>query len=173
MKLQVLCWVLFGLIFITLAGCGGIQENENLTSLLVLTPVPTNFVQGDCEDPAVLENWIQTLVFNQSEFDNFLNNATGKSRTELYRMVQDLNNAALTIASVPILSCGEEAYNLTIVAMEQTLNAMQAYVNAERQDLEVIILSSKRNFETATQAQSAVISQLDALYQSEGANSTP
>jgi len=167
MKLQVLCWILFGLLLISIVGCGGIQENENLTSLFVLTPIPTNFVQGDCEDPAILENWIQTLVFNQAEFDNFLNNATGKSRTELYRMTQDLNDAALTVATIPILSCGEEAYNLTIVAMEQTLSAMENYINAERQDLEVILLSSKRNFETATQAQLLIIEQLEALYQPE------
>ena len=48
---------------------------------------------------------------------------------------------------------------------------MQAYVNAERQDLEVIILSSQRNFELAQEAQNRVIARLDAMYQ--GLVSTP
>jgi hypothetical protein len=154
-----------------LMGCGGLDNGSQPPSLLVLTPLPTSTVQGDCDEVATLENWIQTLVFNQVEFDNFLATASGKSRAALYTLVKDLNTVALTVADTPILSCGEEAYSLTIAAMQQTLTAMQAYVNAERQDLEVIILGSQRNFELAQESQNRLIAQLDAMYQ--GAVNTP
>ncbi|MDZ4670538.1 MAG: hypothetical protein SH821_06685 [Phototrophicales bacterium] len=171
MKLHVSCWLLYGLMILVLTGCGGLENGAQPPSLLALPPLPTSTIQDDCEEVAILENWIQTLVFNQVEFDNFLATASGKSRAALFTLVQNLNAVALTVANTPILSCGEEAYTLTIVAMQQTITSMQAYVNAERQDLEVIILSSQRNFELAQEAQNRVIARLDAMYQ--GLVSTP
>ncbi|MDX2075115.1 MAG: hypothetical protein SFZ02_01690 [bacterium] len=173
MKLHLSYWVLYGFIILSLVGCGGVGPSEEETALLVLTPLPVSVIEGDCEDAPILENWIQTLVFNQVEFDNFLNSATGKSRSELYRLVQDLNTVAFTVANTPILSCGEEAYTLTIAAMQQTLTSMQAYVNAERQDLDVILTNAKRSFETAQAAQNELIAQLDAMYQQGSITPTP
>lgn len=165
MKLQGLRWFIIVWIMFILTGCGGIADNQNLTSFLVLTPLPTSYVEGDCENPSVLENWLQTLVFNQGEFTTFLEGARGQSRPQLFARLQELNTVALVVANTPILSCGAEAYDLTMTAMTTALADMTAYVNAERQDLDIILRDAQTRFVQAQMAQNALIALLDALYQ--------
>lgn len=165
MKLQGLRWFIVGWVIFVLTGCGGVSDNQVLTSLLVLTPLPTSYLEGDCENPSVLENWLQTLVFNQGEFTTFLESARSQSRPQLFARLQELNAVALVVANTPILSCGIEAYDLTITAMTTALAEMTAYVNAERQDLDIILRDAQTRFVQAQMAQNALINLLDSLYQ--------
>lgn len=170
MKLHIFSWMLYGGLIFMLMGCGGVAEREDVTGILELTPLPTGMANGDCTAPSELENWIQTLVFNQAEFTTSLQSASDLSRTQLFRLVQDLNAVAITVASAPVLSCGEESYQLTISAMQATLNDMRAYVNAERHDLDTIIANAQTRF-VETQAQHDVlIALLEELYRN---NTTP
>lgn len=166
MKLHIFRWMLYGWLVFALIGCGGVSEQDDVSGVLEITLLPTSLIDGDCTNPSELENWIQTLVFNQAEFTNFLQNARGQSRAQLYRLIQDLNMVALTVASTPILPCGETAYQLTISAMQNTLDTMGAYVNAERQDLDTIITSAQAQFAASQIEQELLIRFLEDLYQS-------
>ncbi len=170
MKLHIFYWMLYGWLVFILTGCGGVAERDDVTGILELTPLPTSVANGDCTNPSELENWIQTLVFNQSEFTTSLQNATELSRTQLFRLVQNLNRVALTVANTPILSCGEQAYQLTISAMQTTLNDLRAYVNAERHDLDAIIANAQTQFVEAQGQHDLLIVLLEDLYQQ---NTTP
>ena len=170
MKLHIFYWMLYGWLIFILMGCGGVAEREDITGILELTPLSTNSINGDCTNPSELENWIQTLVFNQAEFTTSLQNANGLSRTQLFRLAQELNKVAITVASTPVLSCGEQAYQLTISAMQTALDDIRAYINAERQDLDVIIANAQTQFVEAQVQHDLLIVLLEELYQN---NTTP
>lgn len=170
MKLHIFRWMLYGWLIFMLIGCGGVSKPEDVTGILELTPLPTSVNQGECTNPSELENWIQTLVFNQAEFTGFLQNAHGQSRAQLFRVVQNLNTVAITVASTPILSCGEVAYQLTVSAMQTTLNDLRAYINAERHDLDAIIAHAQTQFVEAQLQHELLITLLEELYQN---NTTP
>lgn len=169
MKLHVLLWIT---VFV-LVGCGGVGEPPEPTSLLIITPLPTTTIVGDCDDVARFENWIQVLVFNQVEFEELLKIAQTISRNELHRNTRALNRVAYTVASTPILSCGEDAYTKTTFAMQYLLTKMAAYVNAERHDLATIIADAQAYFDIAKSAQDLLIVQLDAMYQQQAISPTP
>jgi len=141
-RLILLC---FSLVFIN--ACSG--DSSTPQPHLTFVPLPTPYVEGNCDAIGDFEGWLQPLEFRQRDFTDFIDQAAEKERAQLQSELVRLGSIALVVAETPTLACGEAAHQAIVQAMQNTLNNFQAYVNEDRDDLTTVIEESQRGFDQA------------------------
>jgi hypothetical protein len=148
------CWWI-GLLLI-LAACGGVGDQATPLPPLTLSPPTLAVIEGQCENTADLESWLQATEFSRREFIDLVDEASSKSRQRIYPDVIRLSQILISLSTRPAPDCAESAQSLIIDAMTLTTHQFQRYVNGDRDDLRQIIADARSDFDP-------VIRELDNL----------
>ena len=138
-----------------------------LPPLALSTPAEVP-VAGSCDDTQVLESWLQTVSFQYAEFRSLLDGLTSYSdeaRDALYTDVRQMGDLRDVVVTTPAPDCTIAALNLLLPTMNDTLIALESYVNGGEVDLGEVLAEAEREFAPFEAEQAALSSRLEQQYQ--------
>ncbi len=155
-------WSLYLLFFALFsASCAVTSETAIDLPPLTLEPAPTTTFSGLCDERGVLEDWLQTVEFQQRDFVMLMRDGIDKSPDDLYLDVEQMARIRNRIAEDPVPDCAEDAFTSIMEAMEVVLRQFQSYTNGQAVDLSDVIQTVEPLITTFENQRDALITQLE------------
>lgn len=126
--------VLTGLVLLSACAAGNVTEVPEAPPITIVAQ-PTPVAEGVCEDTSSLEQWAQSAHFISQEYGNILTSIANESRVEMYDDVLRLVELRDTFASSPAPDCAVDAQNQLVGVMDEIIETLQSYVNADLANL--------------------------------------
>jgi len=151
-------------VFSNLVGCSSGENDPSTPQFLTFEPIPTSFAAGTCDITADFEEWLQSTTFRVAELREFVEDATGKTPSELAPGVQHIYQVTDRMAETPVVTCAIETNSTVMLASRKLIERFQAYSNGDREDLNTIIDESVIDLATAESTLQNLTIQLDAQH---------
>lgn|GEM_PF-3517225 len=153
------CLTYLAVFFVAMiTGCAVSDKPAIDQTPLTLPPPPTPVYAGSCDEPMVLETWMQPVTFQQREFFNLMQSAGEKSPAELVVDVEQMAALRDRISALATPDCAVETQAAFLNVMGAILDGFQVVVNSDSGDTATIIAEHQADY-------SAAQAMLDVLFE--------
>ena len=148
-----------------MASCSSSDESAVVFPPLTLPSPPTPIFSGDCADTPTLEAWLQTIQFQQRDFSTLMDELRSQSEQALYLSIEQLALLHIRISEEPAPDCGADLHQAVLGIMDEVVQELQTYVNADSGNLDEIIENGQLAFNGLLPQQAELLNRLETQYQ--------
>jgi hypothetical protein len=147
-----------------MTGCAVSDKPAIDQTPLTLPAPPTPVYAGNCNEPSVLETWMQPVTFQQREFFNLMQSAGEKSHDELAADVERMAALRDQISALATPDCAVETQAAFLRVMTAVLDDLQAVVNGDSVDVAAIIAEHQADYSAAQAMLDVLFERLNTTY---------